>query len=33
MLTVIVLLTINFISMAVGFFAGVFWWDERRKDR
>lgn len=31
MLTVITLITINIISMAVGFFAGVFFWDERTK--
>ena len=31
MLTAIILITINIISMTVGFFAGVFFWDERTK--
>lgn len=31
MLTVIILITINIISMTVGFFAGVAYWDERIK--
>ena len=31
MLTVIILITINIISMTVGFFAGVFYWDEYTK--
>ena len=31
MLTVIILITINIICMSIGFFAGVFFWDERTK--
>ena len=31
MIIAIILITINIISMTVGFFAGVFFWDERTK--
>ena len=33
MLTAIILITINIICMSVGFFAGVFYWDERGRKK